>query len=97
MRSLGLLAVLSLGFAPAPFPKPAKPVPVDTDLMALQGEWLEEGGSQVVYLFAGTKVTVTQNGRHCSGWIMALDPKRIPKAMDLAGDGTTTRGARATT
>jgi len=87
-----LLAVMSLGFAPVPFPKPPKPVLVPLDQEALQGEWLEEGGSQVVYLFAGTKVTVTQIGRHCSGWIMTLDPKRMPKSMHLDGDRTTTTG-----
>ena len=81
-----LIAFLSLGFAPVPFPKPPKPVPAVMDLEALQGRWLEEGTGQVVYQFAGAKVTVTQRGMVCSTWIMTLDPKRMPKAMDLAGD-----------
>jgi uncharacterized protein (TIGR03067 family) len=79
------LLLLSLGFAPVPFPKPPKAKPVDADLMALQGAWLETNRSQVVYVFAGKKVTVTQSGTLCSNWVMSLDTAKTPKAMDLAG------------
>jgi uncharacterized protein (TIGR03067 family) len=83
---LAPLLVLSLGFAPAPFPKHPRTAPPSPDLLALQGEWSEDNGSGVIYAFADRKVTVTQGGRLCSRWIMTLHPTRTPRAMDLTGD-----------
>jgi uncharacterized protein (TIGR03067 family) len=53
MRSLAplLLAAVSLAFAPAPFPKPPKPV--KDDLTALQGPW-----QRLSYTFGGNPVTL---------------------------------------
>lgn len=36
-----VIAALSLGFAPVPFPKPPKQDPSKADLVAMQGNWVE--------------------------------------------------------
>ena len=64
-----LLAVLLMGFAPAPFPKPSLE---KADLAKLQGEWEQVSssingnppfaGGGVVEVFSGNQLTYVTNG-----------------------------------
>ena len=94
-RATLLLCLLALGFAPAPFLKPAK----SDDLKAIQGEWIgvfygangnpprpatPEGRKDII---EGANVTVMGAGRILSEWNMTLDPTAKPKRMLLVKPG----------
>jgi uncharacterized protein (TIGR03067 family) len=97
-RVLLPLALVSLAFAPAPFPKAAKPTPAQADLRAMQGRWLRISGS-----FGGTelarveanirivenKVAFYLGDRLRDEWSISLNPKQDTKQFDakiISGD-----------
>jgi uncharacterized protein (TIGR03067 family) len=91
-RILPLLAVLLMGFAPAPFPKPGRNT--TADLAALRGEWelvsassnggpfsADGGWSSSVY--DGNRLSSFRKGVATCKWIVTLYPLKEPKRMDL--------------
>jgi uncharacterized protein (TIGR03067 family) len=86
-RILPLLAVLLVGFAPAPFPKPVR----GSDMPLLQGAWF--GGGHVEARFKRDRLTYYRDGKRVNVYRVTLEPKAEPKAFDLAGsDGRNYRG-----
>jgi uncharacterized protein (TIGR03067 family) len=96
-----LLAILSLGFAPAPFLAP-RPGRVADDLKLFQGEWEElrsthtEAGRRVengadkflTAAYAGRSLTYRYKGAVLRQWeIVRIDSKANPKRMELRGVG----------
>jgi uncharacterized protein (TIGR03067 family) len=85
-----LAALLSLGFAPAPFPKPDT---TRTDLRKLQGEWTRAsytaGGRENVsargatIVFAGALLTYSQEGNILGKYTVSLDAKKKPGVFDF--------------
>jgi uncharacterized protein (TIGR03067 family) len=88
-RLVLLLAVgLSLAFAPAPFPRPAKRDPNKEDLKKIQGTWQEPGG--FVWVIRGSRLKFVVGGKTISEWQITLDAGKKPKQFDLhwrAGSG----------
>lgn len=88
---LVLLAIAVLGFAPAPFPKPARPGKDSSDLSKLQGTW-----DVVEYLYqgrrslsepaqvriSGDRFEFIVRGEVRSKWVVLLDPKTSPRTLD---------------
>jgi hypothetical protein len=93
-RLILLLAVLALGFAPAPF-LPKKPTRGETDFQIFQGVWAEmpsadsdtPSTSNVEYVFRGADVQVLQNRAQVSRWTMTLEVDKAPKRMILRAVG----------
>jgi uncharacterized protein (TIGR03067 family) len=82
------LALLSLAFAPAPFPRPSKPSGLKGDLKALQGMWQQIDApaghpADVVLTVAGDRFTFSRRGKVASDWTARLDPTKTPAALDL--------------
>src|SRR5438876_567804 len=94
--SLLLAALLSLAFAPAPFPRPGKRDTSESDLKKMQGAWVRvkntfHGRSQEAN---DTPVTITgmrmQFPAASDAWTITLDATKKPKTIDLKhidGDG----------
>jgi uncharacterized protein (TIGR03067 family) len=87
---LPLAALVSLGFAPAPVPKPIKPDANKDDLKKLQGAWVR------VHLTINGKprqanCTITIRGDRLQfpvpsdAWLIHLDPSKKPKVFDYKG------------
>jgi uncharacterized protein (TIGR03067 family) len=86
-RVLLLVAVLPLGFAPVPKPKPG---PLEGDLKALQGEWVlsrrasfgewTDGGATAVV--AGDRITF-RDGTGPNEWKIKLGADKEVKTCDL--------------
>jgi uncharacterized protein (TIGR03067 family) len=73
-----LFAVLSLGFAPAPFPRPERRPPVEVE--SLVGEW--KGPNQLI-------VTSERMDFNTNGYRVTFDRRVRPAAFDLKGvEGT---------
>jgi uncharacterized protein (TIGR03067 family) len=94
-RVLPLLALVSLAFAPLPFPKTS-----EADLKAMQGEWVLVGESHATgpprhmrhlrASVADRRVTFSPEGDAPAGeWAVTLVASEAPKAIDLTrgGDG----------
>jgi uncharacterized protein (TIGR03067 family) len=91
-RVLPLLAVAlsSLAFAPAPFPKPNAP---RDDLKKLQGRWVliywvEDGRRQrekekLIWLIEGNHVSTLTDGPLPRPFFISLDPHSTPPAIDV--------------
>jgi uncharacterized protein (TIGR03067 family) len=92
-RILALLALLVMGFAPAPFPKPER---TGRDkLVAMRGEWklvslsldgrpLRAAGGMSAAVFDGNRLSLLDvDGVVISRWIVTLAPSKNPKRMDL--------------
>jgi uncharacterized protein (TIGR03067 family) len=87
-RLLPLLAVLSLAFAPLP-----RPSAVKEDLARLQGAWVlmysvknrlrEDQSQQAVWLFEGSRVTATLDGKPGSTFDVVLHGKASPRSFDV--------------
>jgi uncharacterized protein (TIGR03067 family) len=93
-----VLAVLLLGFAPAPFPKPETRDPGRADLKKMQGDWIAvrdttwfacNGGGITSGEAARGRVTIAGNcliysqaGKVASRWVIRLDATRSPRAID---------------
>jgi uncharacterized protein (TIGR03067 family) len=92
MRSvLSLIAVLLVGFAPAPFPKKIKPVR-RTDLEQLQGSWVRVSYSSCGRWVSDGETIVRFIGSHmmmCRGrtseWVVKINPRTNPKHIDRKG------------
>lgn len=94
MRLLIVFAVLALGFAPAPFPKPARAPAPPTDLQRMQGAWVvvehrhrgrllpDKRGEVAV---AGTRWRFDFRGGGGSEWEVTLDPTTTPRKITLGG------------
>src|ERR1700733_13562766 len=93
-RVLPLIAVLSLSFAPAPFPKPAKPESSKEDLKKMQGTWtrvsvtiqgqkVEERPGTIAIVITGTHL---QFPDPLDGWTITVDAKKRPKVFDCLMD-----------
>jgi uncharacterized protein (TIGR03067 family) len=82
-RVLPLLAVLSLAFAPAPFPRPEKRDPSTEDLKWMQGTWddvsIPEG--QVIVI-AGDKMSLYSGDRSPRTLRIHLDARKSPRTID---------------
>src|SRR5258708_5742611 len=86
-----LVAALTLGFAPAPPPRPNS----KADLHKLQGSWsvtTEEGGGWTGFLFSpGGQTFITQasyshksgDGAFCSACSITVDARARPKRLDF--------------
>jgi uncharacterized protein (TIGR03067 family) len=99
-RALPFFAVLSLGFAPAPFPKRSTPVP---DADAVVGVWQlvsfdHDGQHYPADEVKPIRLTVTRKTMRLSKvgpmgespgdeWAYSLDPHATPKSMDGKGEG----------
>src|SRR5262249_54414790 len=113
MNRATLLAVLALlavavtaSTAPVPFPKPMKPVTADSELRALQGEWVRvrrslNGGpladcdGATTAVFRGGRLSFLHKGGASARWLVALGPSKEPRWMDLKdadGSGKTIQG-----
>src|SRR4051794_12997171 len=93
MRPLVLLtsAVLSLGFAPAPFPRTASSSDVNkTELRRLQGVWelvryqrekyvREDAGLRLT--FAGSRMTWSYDGNVCTEWAVTVVACASPRVI----------------
>src|SRR5262249_41480150 len=86
------VVLLSLGFAPAPFPKPAKPGDTRDDLKKLQGVWTvvrrTVGGSPVKLLgetsieIAGDRLKYVIDGKVRTEWRVRVDAAKKRKVLD---------------
>jgi uncharacterized protein (TIGR03067 family) len=84
-------AILSLAFAPVPFPKPD---PAKDDLKNLQGEWVrvrytqgeytEIGDKGSMIAITGDRLKYTQGEMYIGDYSLALDGKKKMKALDFA-------------
>ena len=99
-RALPFLAVLSLGFAPAPFPKRSAPV---SDADAVVGVWQlvsfdHDGWHSPAPDVRPIRLTVTRKTMKLSHvgpmgespgdeWAYSLDARATPKSMDGKGQG----------
>jgi uncharacterized protein (TIGR03067 family) len=92
-----LLAVVSLGFAPAPFLVPRSDCAV-ADLKALQGEWelvsinwngveTKPDSGRLSWVFAQDRLTILIHGELNATHSVTLDLKRIPKVMHCHSSG----------
>jgi uncharacterized protein (TIGR03067 family) len=99
-RALLLPAVvLSLAFAPAPFPKPRRGDPAP-DARQIQGTWqlLSRtcGGEQVSHVVAtaqisaGRLVLMDSKGDWRSPFTLTLDPTKKPRWFDTKSEGSST-------
>jgi uncharacterized protein (TIGR03067 family) len=86
-----LIAVLTMAFAPVPFPKTTKP-DRRADLEKLRGSWVRvsysSGGQRfsdgdTIVEFAGNCMTMCRGGK--SEWVVRIDPKKNPKHINLKG------------
>jgi uncharacterized protein (TIGR03067 family) len=91
-RILPLLALMSLAFAPAPFPKDTG----KTDLRKLQGEWVqvreEHADFGVMHpqrrlVITGNKATLYPGGDLAIAAVLALDAGRSPRTLELRFPG----------
>jgi uncharacterized protein (TIGR03067 family) len=86
MRRLALpllLALPSLGFAPAPFPK-AERNARKTDLERLQGWWVEvKHNGEPSRVEVEVRGNVWNNSRPGDAWRITLDPHARPPRIDL--------------
>jgi uncharacterized protein (TIGR03067 family) len=91
MRHTALLvSLLSLAFAPLPFPKPD---PSKDDLARMQGEWVisrahnrgvvEEVGGASVWTIKGDVLTTSRDGKIVSTCYIRLDGRTRPGSIDL--------------
>jgi uncharacterized protein (TIGR03067 family) len=102
-----LATALSLHFAPAPFPKPARPGAGQDDLKALQGTWVSvrrtSGGREMksagatTVVIAGTNLKYLVGGMVRTEWVITLDTTKNPRILDRtkvggAGQGVVLRG-----
>jgi uncharacterized protein (TIGR03067 family) len=100
-----LLAVVSLAFAPAPFPKQGDPN--KEDLKKMQGSWTTvrrtyggkpmTGRGEMTVVISGDRVKYLVDGMVRTEWIITLDAKKQPKIFDRkkvsgAGAGQILRG-----
>jgi len=90
MRSIFLLLALcaAASAAPLPFPKP----PGKADLKALQGEWeavKQRSGAtfrvpgNVAIKVKDDRLAFLVDGEMRTTWVITLDPKKAPRAIDL--------------
>ena len=101
-RFLPLIAVLSLAFAPAPFPRPLKLDPGKEDLKKMQGEWVEiarnsdgvpiesiRGNWSVMVV--GDRISWRHSGDEYTRWRVTLDTSKSPRAMTLTNEAPADR------
>jgi uncharacterized protein (TIGR03067 family) len=93
-----VLAVLLLGFAPAPFPRPETRDQTRADLKKMQGDWIAvrdttwfagNGGgitsgqaAQGRVSIVGNTLIYSQAGKVASRWVIRLDTSKKPRAID---------------
>jgi uncharacterized protein (TIGR03067 family) len=99
MRKVALLlgvAALSLGFAPAPLPRPLRRDARDADLEAIQGQWVRvwcfARGHEVVdpsatMTITGRRMVCVPTGEPRGEWSIHLDATKKPKVFDRRGTG----------
>jgi uncharacterized protein (TIGR03067 family) len=95
-RVLPLLAVASLAFAPAPFPRPAKPDVSQDDLDKMQGDWVLESemfpdNPKPLYCNGHMTIEGTAMWRRMDRLVfrrqtIKVNAKSRPKAMDISPD-----------
>jgi uncharacterized protein (TIGR03067 family) len=86
-----LLAVVSLGFAPLPFPKPD---PSKKDLQRMQGTWVLVASHrdgmradlrhEAVWLITGDVLTISLDGTPERPRLIKLDGRTAPGSIDLS-------------
>jgi uncharacterized protein (TIGR03067 family) len=90
--ALLLLALLSLAFAPAPLPRPAKRGPNGEELKKMQGTWAlvserEEGRQlrvgNVRAVIEDNDLTFFVGGKKTGEWTFTLNATTKPKALDM--------------
>jgi uncharacterized protein (TIGR03067 family) len=102
-RVLPLVAVLSLAFAPAPFPKPD---PTQKDLKELQGEWrvvssVMDGGKAkadeikaMKAVIKGNRYTVYRGAEVAIEHTFSIDSTKKPKTIDFTVSSRMTQGCK---
>jgi uncharacterized protein (TIGR03067 family) len=94
-RYFVVLAVLALGFAPAPFLRHDEDA-AKADLAALQGEWVgvssnnngEEWGPIFDYTIKGDRLSFDCSGGGTVTFRIVLHPKQAPKKLELVDPKT---------
>jgi uncharacterized protein (TIGR03067 family) len=95
-----LFALLALGFAPAPLPKPD---PSRIDLNEIQGQWIRVGCTvagvsirdplQVTEVeVAGDRMKYAGPGVSTPQWTILLDARKKPKVLDVTGSDGAEKG-----
>ena len=101
-RLLPLLGLLSLGFAPTPFPRPKKPDPSKEHLQKMQGEWelirlviagrdRSERGKGTTIVIAADRMKQFVRGKLTHEWVVTRDADKKPMVLDrkqLPGETT---------
>jgi uncharacterized protein (TIGR03067 family) len=87
-RVLLLIVVLSLGFAPAPFPKQRRADDSQRDLQAMQGKWTAEFADSASITIVGDRMVYTAD----YGWKFTLNAKTTPKRIEALGAGPSLAG-----
>ena len=82
-RVLLLLVVLSLAFAPAPFPKQRGQDDSQGDVQAMQGKWAEQSADSAFIRIIGDRMVHTSD----YGWKFTLNAKATPRRIEAIGAG----------
>jgi uncharacterized protein (TIGR03067 family) len=77
------LALLSLAFAPAPFPKSRNTDSTKEDMKAMQGEWAGQFADSALITIVGDRMVYTSD----YGWKFTLNAKTTPKRIEAFGFG----------
>ncbi len=94
-RLLPCLAIVLLGFAPAPFPRPDTS---NLDLEKMQGEWVlvqmivagqsrDSGGGYFTIEIAGSRMQELSGGTVIWDYSIKLDGRKRPRSLDCIGRG----------
>jgi uncharacterized protein (TIGR03067 family) len=90
------VVLLAVGFAPAPFPRPARPNAARSDLQRMQGTWdiVDHVYRTRSHRNRDGKVEIEGNRWRCQfpgqigdRWEIQLDPTMKPRSMDFAQVG----------
>jgi uncharacterized protein (TIGR03067 family) len=90
MRCVLPFVLLSLGFAPAPVPKPKA---AEQDMKRMQGSWVlafivkdgerEDMEEKVTWEIKGNRVSSMEDGKELHPFFIALDAKPTPRTIDI--------------
>src|SRR5262245_15519685 len=79
-RALFLLALLSLAFAPAPFPKPVRKEAKEPTIL---GSWDQVGHPTVTLVVTPTTLTYVNKDRAPSEYFLRFDATKRPKTYEI--------------
>jgi uncharacterized protein (TIGR03067 family) len=82
-RVLLLIVVLTLAFAPAPFPKQRRPDDSQGDVQALQGKWADQLADSAFITISGGRMVYTSD----YSWKFTLNANATPRRIEAIGLG----------